>query len=260
VYPDLKNKIAIVTGGYQGLGRAISLGLAAEGAQVAVAARSFQKCNELAAQIDPIGGRAMGCQVDVTDVASVTAMVDKVIDRWGQVDLLVNNAGSLGKRDWIVDYDPLEWDRIFALNLRGPFLCCQAVLKDMIARGQGKIVNVAAGVMDERVDYGVAAYYAAKAGLINFTRQLAAETKRYGIFANAVDPGGLDTKMSDEVIATEQTDEFAGTQTNKDPSRRLRRPESVVPMIMFLLSKASDMMTGRLLQASSQDDVQYLQL
>ncbi|MBM3802708.1 MAG: SDR family oxidoreductase [Acidimicrobiia bacterium] len=173
----------------------------------------------------------------------------------------MNNAGIQGKIDWIVNYDPDEWDRILSVLLKGPFLCCQAVLPGMIARRRGKIVNVAAGAMEERVDYGVATYCAAKAGLINFTRQCAAENKRYGIFVNAIDPAGMDTGMSDEILAAEQaSDEFAGTQTNAGRAPRLRKPEAIVPMILFLLSEASDMMTGRLLQASAPDDVQYLQL
>lgn len=261
MFSDLRDKIAVVTGGYRGLGQALSVALANAGAKVVIAARSLDKCSSLAQQIGEAGGQAVAVRLDVTDPASVEAMVNQVTSRWGPVDLLVNNAGIQGKFDWVVDYDPDEWDRILAVNLKGPFLCCQAVLPAMIARRRGKIVNVAAGVMDERVDYGVAAYYASKAGLINFTRQLAAEVKRYGVFVNAIDPAGMDTAMSDEVIAVEKaSDEFAGTQTNRHPSKRLRPPEAIVPMVLFLLSEASDMMTGRLLQASSPDDVQYLQL
>lgn len=256
-----KDRVAIVTGGNRGLGRAICLTLAREGARVVVAARSVERSQQVADEIGAAGGQALAVPLDVADPGSVQAMVDRVMARWGQIDMLVNNAGIQGKIAWVVDYDPAEWDRIVAINLRGPFLCCRAVLPGMIARRSGKIVNVAAGVMDERVDYGVAAYYASKAGLINFTRQLAAEVKRYGIYVNAIDPAGMDTAMSDEIIEVEQaSEEFAGTQTNKNPALRLRKPEAIVPMLTFLLSEESDIMTGRLLQASSPDDVQYLQL
>jgi 3-oxoacyl-[acyl-carrier protein] reductase len=261
VFPDLKGQVVIITGGYRGLGRALSLSLAELGARVVVAARSLEKCAQLAERITDAGGTAMAVRLDVTDTASVRQLMDRTTETWGTVDLLVNNAGIQGKIDWIVNYDPAEWDRIMSVLLKGPFLCTQAVLPEMIRKRRGKIVNVAAGVGEERVDYGVAAYYAAKAGLINFTRQCAAEVKRYGVFVNAIDPCGMDTGMSDEVIAAERAStEFAGTQTNAGRALRLRPPEAVVAMVLFLLSKASDMMTGRLLQASSPDDVQYLQL
>ena len=261
IYDDLRDKVAIVTGGSRGLGRAVSLSLAEAGARVVVASRSVERCTAVAGEISVAGGQAIAVELDAADPLKVRAMVDSVIGHWGQVDLLVNCAGINGKVAWVVDYEPAEWDRIIEVNLKGPFLCSQAVLPGMIGRRRGKIVNVAAGVMDERVDFGVAAYYASKAGLINFTRQLAAEVRRYGVFVNAIDPAGMDTPMSDEVLAAETaSDEFSGTQTNRDPGKRLRRPEAIVPMVLFLLSEASDMMTGRLLQASSPDDVQYLQL
>lgn len=261
LYPDLKNKVAVITGGHSGLGKAISEALAKAGSKVVIAARSLEKCASLANQIKVIGGEAVPISLDVTDPASIEEMINQVKDRWGPIDLLVNNAGIQGKIDWIVNYDPSEWDRIMAVLLKGPFLCCRAVLPDMIGRRSGKVVNVAAGVSDERVDYGVAAYYAAKAGLINFTRQCAAETKRYGIYVNAIDPAGLETAMTDQILAVERgSSEFSGTQTNSGRGLRLRKPEAIVPMLLFLLSTTSNMMTGRLLQASSPDDVQYLQL
>jgi NAD(P)-dependent dehydrogenase (short-subunit alcohol dehydrogenase family) len=260
MFPDLKDQVVIVTGGYRGLGRALSLSLAEMGARVAVAARSLEKCAQLVEQITAAGGTAMAIRLDVSDPVSVKQLVKRTLETWGTVDLLVNNAGIQGKIDWVVNYDPVEWDRIMSVLLKGPFLCAQAVLPEMIRKRRGKIVNVAAGVGEERVDYGVAAYYAAKAGLINFTRQCAAEVKQYGVFVNAIDPGGMDTAMSDEGIAVERASAEFVAQTNAGRGPRLRAPEAIVPMVLFLLSKASDMMTGRLLQASSPDDVQYLQL
>ena len=256
-----QNSTAIVTGASKGLGRAIALDLSKRGANVVCVARGRADLERVVGEIADVGGRAIAIPCDVSLATDVDRMAEQVLDQFGHVDMLINNAGIQGPFGWIVDYDPAEWDRIMAINLRGPFLCCRAVLPDMIARRSGKIVNVAAGVAEERVDYGVAAYYASKAGLINFTRQLAAEVKRHRIFVNAIDPGGMTTHMSDEIMATEKaTDSFDGTQTNKDPSIRLRPAEAIVPMVMFLLSEDSDMMTGRLLQASSRDDVQYLQL
>lgn len=258
---NFQNQVAIVTGGNRGLGRALCLALAEKGARVVVAARSEEHNSETVEAITAVGGKAISSPVDVSDVSSVDNMVRHVLSEVGPIDILVNNAGIQGKIDWVVNFEPAEWDRIIAINLRGPFLCCRAVLPGMIERQRGKILNVAAGVMDERVDFGCAAYYASKAGLINLTRQLAAEVKRYRVFVNAIDPGGMDTSMSDEIKEVERVSaEFAATQTNRNPSLRLRKPEAIVPMALYLLSAESDMMTGRLLQASSQDDVQYLQL
>jgi NAD(P)-dependent dehydrogenase (short-subunit alcohol dehydrogenase family) len=256
-----EGKTIIVTGATKGLGRQLALEMGRRGANVACVARTRSDLEQLAVEVHDAGGSAEPIACDVSDPAQVDAMAELVLKRFGQVDMLVNNAGIQGVIDWVVNFDPAEWDRIMAVNLRGPFLCARAVLPGMIARRAGKIVNVAAGVGEERVDYGVAAYYASKAGLVNFTRQLAAEVKRYRIFVNAIDPGGLTTGMSDEIMEVEsQSDEFDGSQTNKNPSIRLRHPKDIVPMLIFLLSDQSDMMTGRLLQASSRDDVQYLQL
>ena len=254
-------KTAIVTGASRGLGRATALELARLGANVVLVARKKPGLDAVALEIAELGGEALAAPCDVSRAEAVEAMADEARSAFGHVHMLVNNAGIQGEIAWVVDYDPDEWDRVMAVNLKSVFLCCRAVLPGMIARQAGKIVNVAAGVMEERVDYGVAAYYASKAGVVNFTRQLAAEVKRHHVFVNAIDPAGMDTGLSDEIIAVEHTsDEFAGTQTNRNPAIRLRPPEKLVPMVVFLLSDASDMMTGRLLQASSPDDVQYLQL
>ena len=165
------NQTAIVTGASRGLGKATALELARLGAKVALVARKKPRLEAVAEAITAAGGRALVFACDVSQPQEVKEMVAEVQSTLGEVDFLVNNAGIQGTIAWVVDYDPDEWDRIMAINLKSVFLCCQAVLPGMIARQSGKIVNVAAGVMEERVDYGVAAYYASKAGVINFTRQ-----------------------------------------------------------------------------------------
>ncbi len=256
----LENRVAVVTGGNKGLGRALSLALAEEGARVAVAGRSASRNAEVAEELSSLGAEALAVTLDVTDVASVEQMVDRVLSRWGQIDILINNAATTSQMQWIVDYDPDEWERIMAVNLRGPFLCSRAVLPNMIERGTGKIVNVAAGVMEERVELGVAAYCASKAGLVNFTRQLAGEVKPHGIFVNAIDPGGLDTAMTDGIkVSQRSAPEWAKAQQVEE-DLRLRTPEAIAPLVMFLVSDDSNMMTGRFLQASSRGNPLYLQL
>ena len=256
----LKDRVALVTGGNEGLGRAICLAMAEEGAQVVVTGRSTGRNDKVAQEVSSRGGEALAVTLDVTELSSVEQMVDRVLSRWGQIDILVNNAAVTSPAQWIVDYDPDEWDRIMAVNLRGPFLCSRAVLPHMIGRRTGKIVNVAAGVLDERVEIGVAAYCASKAGLVNFTRQLAAEVKRHGIFVNAIDPGGLDTAMTDQIKESQRSSTEWAQAQQVEEELRLRRPEDIAPMVMFLVSDDSNMMAGRFLQASSRGNPLYLQL
>lgn len=256
----LKDRVAIVTGGNKGLGRALCLAMAEEGARVAVTGRATSRNQEVAEEVSSRGGEAMAVTLDVTELSSIEQMVDKVVSRWGQIDILVNNAAVTSPMQWIVDFDPDEWDRVIAVNLRGPFLCSRAVLPHMIERRSGKIVNVAAGVMEERVELGIAAYCASKAGLVNFTRQLAGEVKRHGIFVNAIDPGGLDTGMTDEIKVNQKSATKWDQAQQVEEELRLRPPEAIAPMVMFLVSEDSDMMTGRFLQASSRGNPLYLQL
>jgi 3-oxoacyl-[acyl-carrier protein] reductase len=261
IQDEFVGKTVIITGASRGLGRAIAIGLGKLGANVVCTARGKADLDQVVAEIIGVGGCALGITCDVTLEDQVNAMVDAAREQFGQIDMLVNNAGGPGQYEWVVNYTLQEWNRVFALNLNSAFLCCKAVLPGMIARKKGKIVNIASGVREERVGFGVSAYHAAKAALINFTRQLAAEMKRHTVWVNALDPGGLLTEFSDGVLLTEKKkDILQGMQTNKNPEIRLRPPEDVVPTVVFLLSAASDIMTGRLLQASSRDDVQYLQL
>ena len=256
----LKDRVAIVTGANKGLGRAICLAMAQEGARVAVTGRSTSRNEEVAREVSSQGGEAVAVSLDVTELSSIERMVDTVLSKWGQIDILVNNAAITSPMQWVADYDPDEWDRIMAVNLRGPFLCSRAVLPHMIGRRKGKILNVAAGVLDERVEIGVAAYCASKAGLVNFTRQLAAEVKRHGIFVNAIDPGGLDTAMTDQINEAKGSSDVWAKAQQVEEELRLRRPEDITPLMMFLVSDESNMMTGRFLQASSRGNPLYLQL
>lgn len=234
--------------------------MAEEGARVAVTARSADRNQEVVEEVSLRGGEALAVGLDVTDLSSVEQMVDTVLSRWGRIDILVNNAATTSPMQWVVDYDPDEWDRVMAVNLRGPFLCSRAVLPHMIERGTGKIVNVAAGVTDERVELGIAAYCASKAGLVNFTRQIAGEVKRHGIFVNAIDPGGLDTAMTDDIKVSQRSAPEWGMAQQVEEELRLRPPEAITPLVIFLASDDSNMMTGRFLQASSRGNPLYLQL
>ena len=128
----LKDRVVIVTGANKGLGRAICLAMAQEGARVAVTGRSTSRNDEVAKEVSSQGGEAVAVSLDVTDLSSIERMVDTVLSKWGQIDILVNNAAITSPMQWVADYDPDEWDRIMAVNLRGPFLCSRAVLPHMI--------------------------------------------------------------------------------------------------------------------------------
>jgi 3-oxoacyl-[acyl-carrier protein] reductase len=155
-----------------------------------------------------------------------------------------------------------EWDRVFSVNLRGTFLCCRAVLPAMIAQRSGKIINLGAGVLEERAQPGIVPYCATKAAVINFTRHLAAEVRRHGINVNVVDPGAVRTGMADGFEASAETKQWLRLQQTVDETHgaRFRRPEEVAPLVTFLASEESRMLNGRFLQVSSQANPYYLQL
>lgn len=257
--PRLRDKVAIVTGSSRGLGKGLAKALAAEGASVVVTSRSLAQAERAAAEIGP---RALPLALDVADEASVAAMVRDALARHGTIDILVNNAGVVTPFREIVDLPLAEWERTFAVNLRGTFLCCRAVLPTMIARRCGKIINLGAGVLEERAQPGITPYCVSKAGIINFTRHLAAEVRRHRINVNAIDPGAVRTGMADGFEASAETKRWLALQQTVDETHgaRFRSPEEIAPLVIFLASDESRMLNGRFLQASSQANPYYLQL
>ncbi len=255
----LKDKVAIVTGSSRGLGNALAAALAAEGAVVGVTARSLSDAERAAAAL---GSRAFPLAVDVTSTESVDAMAAAMLARFHTIDILINNAGIVTPFCEVVDMPVEDWDRTFTVNLRGAFLCCRAVLPTMIERRYGKIINLGAGVLDERVQLGIAAYCASKAGVINLTRQLAAEVRRYKINVNAIDPGAVHTAMAKGFEVNEETKRWLALQQTVDEThgQRFRRAEEIAPLAVFLASDESRMLNGRFLQVSSQAYPYHLQL
>ena len=256
----LKGRVAIVTGSGRGLGKAFALGLAGEGADVVVTSRTQSAVDQVAAEIVATGRRALAVRVDVSDEASVRDMVEKVLKEFGKIDILVNNAGIVTPFREVVDLPVEEWDRTLSVNLRGTFLCSKAVLPTMIARRYGKIINVGAGVVDERVHVGMSPYCASKAGVINFTRQLAAEVRRFGINVNVLDPQAVRTSMAAQFELSEETKQWLMRQQVVDEELRFRSPEEIVPILPFLASDESRAINGRFLQVASKDSPKYLQL
>ncbi len=225
---NLKGKVALITGGGRGIGKAIALAYAQEGAQIALCARTEAEVEQAAADIR---GRKAECEAWTCDVSledPVKKMVAQVQKKFGRIDILVNNAGVMTRPVPMTELDVKKWDYTLAVNLRGPFLVTQAALPGMIQQKGGSILNVSS--MIGRGGYAnFTAYAASKWGLEGFTQTLAAEVRSYHIRVNSVDPGVVATKVS-------------GYQGSK--------PESVTEVFVFLASDAAKKITGKMLSAS----------
>ena len=236
----LSDKIAIVTGGGQGIGRAIAEKLAAEGATVVVTDLVERSASQTA---DGLPG-AVAIGVDVTDRQGVQAMADQVTARFGRVDVLVNNAGW-DKASPFVDSEPDDWDRAIAVNLYGVLHTCKAVLPIMAAQGSGAVVNL--GSDAGRVgSSGEAVYSAAKGGVIAFTKSLAREMARHQVRVNCVCPGPTDTALFASFAGPKLRDAL----TKAIPFRRLGQPADVANVVAFLASDEASFVTGQTVSVS----------
>ncbi|HXN63380.1 MAG TPA: 3-oxoacyl-ACP reductase family protein [Acidimicrobiales bacterium] len=236
----LSDKIAIVTGGGQGIGRAIAEKLAAEGAAVVVTDLVGQNASQTADGLP--GAVAMG--VDVTDRQGVQAMADQVVQLFGRIDVLVNNAGW-DKASPFVDSEPGDWDRAIAVNLYGVLHTCKAVLPIMAAQGSGAVVNL--GSDAGRVgSSGEAVYSAAKGGVIAFTKSLAREMARHQVRVNCVCPGPTDTAL----FASFAGPKLREALTKAIPFRRLGQPADVANVVAFLASDEASFVTGQTVSVS----------
>lgn len=237
----LENKIAIVTGAAQGIGKAIATKLADEGASVVVTDLNEAGAKETA---DGLGGGAVGMQLDVTDKASVVATVALVKERYGRIDVLVNNAGW-DKAEPFVDSEVATWDRIIQINLYGQLHTCHAVLPVMAEQGYGRVVNI--GSDSGRVgSSGEAVYSAAKGGVIAFTKTIAREMARAGVTANCVSPGPTDT----ELFASIGGEALRAALTKAIPLKRLGQPEDLANAVAFLASDEAAFITGQTVSVS----------
>jgi 3-hydroxybutyrate dehydrogenase len=242
-------RVALVTGGGRGIGRAIALALARAGLEVAVVARSRESVDRVAEEVAALGRRSFAAACDVTIARDVDRAVAAVRGRLGNIDVLVNNAGIADSAP-LAKLDEAQWDRTIAVNLKGTYLCTRAVIDEMVTRGSGRIINVAS--IAGRVGFAyTSAYCASKHGVLGFTRAVALELARKGVTVNAICPGWVDTDLTVSTIkriveATGRTPEEARrTLEGMSPQQRLIRPEEVAAVAVFLASDAAAGITGQ---------------
>lgn len=236
-----EGKVALVTGASRGIGRAIALALAAEGADVAVNyAGSEAAAKEVAAEIEAMGRKAFVIQADIASTEASTAMVDAVVKEFGRVDVLVNNAG-ITRDGLLMRMKEEDWDAVITTNLKGVFNCTKAAIKYMMKQKSGNIVNISSivGVMGNA---GQANYCAAKAGVIGFTKATAKEVAARGIRVNAIAPGFIKTDMTSVL-----SEKVVETMLAGIPLNRLGETEDIAKAVLFLASSDANYITGQTL-------------
>ena len=238
----LQDRIALVTGAGQGIGRAFAERFVAEGAAVVVADRNGDAAATVAEKITAGGGRARAATVDVTDPEGVDAVVAETVRTWGWLDVLVNNA-AIFSTITMKPFDQIglaEWEAVVRVNLTGTFICCKAVAPGMRERGFGRIINISSStVLMGRAEY--AHYVASKAGVVGLTRALARELGPHGVTVNAIMPGSTETEVPRETVTPEQAASIVGAQSVK---RRIGA-DDIVGAAVYLASGDADFVTGQ---------------
>jgi NAD(P)-dependent dehydrogenase (short-subunit alcohol dehydrogenase family) len=236
----LDGRVALVTGGSRGIGRAIALALAASGARVAVSSRKQDACDAVAAEIAAAGGEALAVAGHAGRAVDVQRVVDATIERWGRLDILVNNAATNPQFAGLVDTDEAAADKVLEVNLKGPWLCTRAAVRAWMGEHGGSIVNIASvGGIQPEIFMGF--YNASKAALINMTKTLAKELGGQGIRVNAVAPGLIRTDFARVLIETEEIlNRFVGAA----PLQRVGEPEEVAGAVVWLAGDAARYVTG----------------
>ena len=240
---SLAGKIALVTGAAQGIGRDIALGLAADGADIAVCDVNLEAAQKTAGDIEAKGRKSLALKANVAATADVTAMIDQVVEKLGRIDILVNNAG-ITRDGLILRMKDEDWDLVLSINLKGAFLCTKSALKYMSKQRTGTIINIAS-IVGAMGNDGQANYVASKAGLIGLTKTIAREYANRNVTANAVAPGFIDTAMTKALSEQVRTD-----LAKQIPLGRLGSSEDVANAVRFLASPAAAYITGQVIHVN----------
>lgn len=246
----VKDKVAIVTGGGRSIGKAISLTLAKEGANIAIFGRTMDVVEQTAEEIRKLGRKVLVTRADVSDSSQVDQAVQKVLNEFGRIDILVNNAGISSIQNSILEVSDERWNKEIAVNLSGPFYCIRAVLKSMIEQRSGKIITIGSQAGQTGRPFSSPSYSAAKAGIVGLTMLVALSVAKYGINANVVNPGPVETNLFRKTFDSEP--EKAEVICRGIPFRRegiesevtVGTPQDIANAVLFLASNESDWITG----------------
>jgi 3-oxoacyl-[acyl-carrier protein] reductase len=236
----LTGKVAIVTGASRGIGRSIALALAAQGAKVVASARNAEALDSLVAEVEGQGGEATAVVGDVAVEADAARLVEEAVAAYGQVDILINNAG-ITRDGLLLRMKSEDWDAVIDTNLKGAFFCIRAAAKVMTKQRSGRIINISS-VVGEMGNAGQANYCASKAGLLGLTKSVARELARRNVTVNAITPGFIVTDMTDGM-----TDKAREAMTEQIPMGRLGEADDVAHAVLFLASDLSSYVTGQIL-------------
>ncbi len=236
----LAEKVAIVTGSTRGIGQAIAEELARQGAKVVISGRNGERAQQVAAAIQEAGGEAIAVQADVSHMADAQRLVKETLDRWGRIDILINNAG-ITRDNLLLRMSEEEWDTVLQVNLKGAFNCTKSVTRQMMKQRQGRIINITS-VVGQMGNAGQANYAASKAGLIGFTKSVARELASRNITCNAVAPGYIQTDMTAAL-----DDAVKDSLKQQIPLGRLGTPEDVARVVAFLCSDDAAYITGQVI-------------
>ncbi|MFC1509533.1 3-oxoacyl-[acyl-carrier-protein] reductase [Candidatus Omnitrophota bacterium] len=238
---SLEGKIALITGGARGIGKEIALSFAREGANIAICDVNLEEANKAAKEIEALGREVLVFKADVTSSVDVQAMVDKILDKFKKLDILINNAG-ITKDGLVLRMSEEDWDKVIAVNLKGSFVCTKVASKVMLKQHFGKIVNLASiiGIMG---NVGQANYAASKAGIIGLTKSVAKELAPRGVTVNAVAPGFIKTEMTAKL-----PEEVQKKMLSVIPLGRFGEPKDVANLALFLSSESSSYITGQVIQ------------
>ena len=244
--PVLKDKVAIITGGGRGIGKAFALRFAEEGAKIFIPDISLERAESVVKEIKAIGGEAAAMEVDISDESATKRMAEEVIRLYGRVDILVNNAAiyyGINVKPWDA-WTVEEWDRIFDVNVRGTWLCCKVIAPLMIKQAQGKIINIASDVIKSPDAQFFLAYSLSKAAVYTLSQCLANALGPSGINVNTIGPGYTASEAS---LAQDGSAKLFESVVAAQPIKRREEPEDIVGTAVFLASKDSDFITGQLI-------------